>query len=65
MSEPKRGTHCEHCIITRPNCPCNTCQKDDCRVLPKFNDGCCDGNCNKTECKRYIKDEPTKKGAEK
>lgn len=61
MSEPKRGRHSECCVMTRPNCQCNSCQKD----IVEY--ACCvdkkHGMCS-SSCRDYIKDEPTKKGAD-
>lgn len=64
MSEPKRGVHCKNCLESCPSCKCNTCRNDTdetacCIKTYKF--GC----CYIKRCKKYIKDEPTKKGAEK
>ena len=66
MSEPKRGEHYEACLIVFPHCLCNTCQKDH-NFEGKY--GCCaekhpTKNCPIQNCKHYIADEPTKKGAE-
>lgn len=64
MSEPKRGKHDETCLISCPNCLCNTCQKDN-AVSGK--ESCCsrkEFECRMRSCAYYIKDEPTKKGAD-
>ena len=66
MSEPKRGKHDETCLISCPNCLCNTCQKDNAENDDE--EACCyvhnEIRCVIRSCAYYIKDEPTKKGAD-
>jgi len=60
MSEPKRGEHDEFCLMTKPRCKCNTCRQDtSVCCFDKFNLK----NCPVLNCKNYLADEPTKKGA--
>ena len=58
MSEPKRGKHDETCRMVAPKCLCLTCQNDT-------EEPCCrrKKRCYVENCKSYIADEPTKKGA--
>ena len=59
MSEPKRGKHDEICMMIAPKCLCLTCQNDSSEPP------CCRRRktCYAENCKLYVKDEPTKKGA--
>lgn len=63
MSEPKRGTHDETCLMAYPTCKCNTCQKDNKYCCPSKNP--MRNRCSVDDCPDYLADEPIKKGAEK
>lgn len=64
MSEPKRGEHNDICLKMNPSCRCNSCANDKDLHCETVCDATPIGECPIRECPHYIKDEPTKKGAD-